>query len=223
MNTALIYSNINENQLSLLKTKVPNLSLIKIEPGKVDITENLNNFEKIYLKSDCVKLLKPLVLKLKLHSQIKTLKGKNSTLLLVTQSIYNHNVTESTNTSGHNIIDTITHSNLEVEKTARIAYEKAENLSNELLNIYETKLASNFEWSKVVIDINEDYPTVSLNEETLIDFILKYESFDLNNKSIVILSEPLQEDSIYRFLEDKGFNFISQIYVGDTNQTIELI
>ncbi len=223
MNTALIYSNISEKQLSLLKDSISNLSLIKIKPGQVDITENLNNFEKIYLKSDCIKLLKSLVLKLKLHTQIKTLKGKNSTLLIVTQSMYNHNVNEYTNTSGHNIIDTITHSNLEVEKTARIAYEKAESLSNELLNIYETKLASNFEWSKVVIDINEDYPTVSLNEETLIDFILKYKTFDLDSKSIVILSEPLQEDSIYKFLDDKGFNFISQLYVGDTNQTIELI
>ena len=66
---------------------------------------------------------------------------------------------------GREAFDTESYSELEIERVARIAYEIAEKRQNKLCLVDKANvLESSRLWRKVVMDINEDYPSVQVSE-----------------------------------------------------------
>ena len=69
---------------------------------------------------------------------------------------------------GREAVDTLKYSELEIERTARIAYEFAEKRNHDLsLSDANTSKKSSVLWRKIVSDINEDYPSVRLDFESI--------------------------------------------------------
>lgn len=71
---------------------------------------------------------------------------------------------------GREAFDTQRFSELEIERTARVAYELAEKSSRKvtLADAHESLKTANL-WRKIVSDINEDYPTCALDFESTFD------------------------------------------------------
>ena len=78
-------------------------------------------------------------------------------------------------------------SELEIERTARIAYELAE-MREQKLTLSDVPIESHIValWRKIVSDINEDYPSVRLNFESTFDTALKLAT---NEEHGVVLTE----------------------------------
>ena len=76
----------------------------------------------------------------------------------------------STKEFGREAVDKLRYSELEIERTARIAYELAEN-RNHSLKLSDTTAPKKTSalWRKIVSDINEDYPSVRLNFESVFE------------------------------------------------------
>ncbi|MDE5601340.1 MAG: hypothetical protein K2J16_02470 [Clostridia bacterium] len=67
-------------------------------------------------------------------------------------------------TFGREAYDVVSYSELEIERVARIAYELAENSRRHVTLVdMANKLTTSKLWRKIVTDINEDYPYVSVN------------------------------------------------------------
>ncbi len=76
----------------------------------------------------------------------------------------------STKEFGREAYDTLKFSELEIERTARIAYELAEKMSNRItLSDTHVNLKTANLWRKIVSDINEDYPSCMLDFENIFD------------------------------------------------------
>lgn len=65
---------------------------------------------------------------------------------------------------GREAFDTESYSELEIERVARVAYELAEKRSRKLCLVDKANvLTSSKLWRKIVTDVNEDYPSVSVS------------------------------------------------------------
>ncbi|MDE6061007.1 MAG: hypothetical protein K2G31_06025, partial [Clostridia bacterium] len=73
-------------------------------------------------------------------------------------------------TFGREAYDVLSYSELEIERVARIAYELAENSRRHVTLVdMANRLTTSKLWRKIVTDINEDYPYVSVNMLTAKD------------------------------------------------------
>lgn len=87
-------------------------------------------------------------------------------------------------TFGREAFDTEAYSELEIERVARVAYELAEKRSRRLCLVDKANvLCSSRLWRKIVADLNEDYPTVSVNamyvDNAAMQLALNPSSFDV--------------------------------------------
>lgn len=114
-------------------------------------------------------------------------------------------------TFGREAYDTECYSELEIERTARIAYEL---YGNDVITLIDKadELASGKLWRKIVTDINEDYPYVRVNALTT---DVAAEKLADGNLSGVLLTNKLFGDIIFGILKTKGGEKFSAI-VGDT-------
>lgn len=92
-------------------------------------------------------------------------------------------------TFGREAYDIASYGELEVERTARIAYEIAENSNRKLLLADRAdSLATSALWRKAVVDINEDYPFVNIDckyvEDTICDILNLKWNGDMSTASI---------------------------------------
>ena len=136
---------------------------------------------------------KAIVEHLGLYANVISLQKDDSKIVLVSGFNSNKEVAYSTTSSGSVAQDVLAHATLDVEKIARVAYEKT---SHKLLNVDNAdSFASSNIWRKVVNNINEDYETVDLMNILVEDFFIyfsnKYEELesivvDTNFKNIVL-------------------------------------
>ncbi len=87
-------------------------------------------------------------------------------------------------TFGREAFDTEAYSELEIERVARVAYELAEKRSRRLCLVDKANvLCSSRLWRKIVADLNEDYPTVSVStmyvDNAAMQLALNPSSFDV--------------------------------------------
>lgn len=105
-------------------------------------------------------------------------------------------------TFGREAYDTECYSELEIERTARIAYELYGNDALTLIDKAD-ELASGKLWRKIVTDINEDYPYVRVNALTA---DVAAEKLADGNLSGVLLTNKLFGDILYGILKLTPFN-----------------
>ena len=99
-------------------------------------------------------------------------------------------------TFGREAYDETSYSELEIERVARVAYEIAETQSRKLtLACNPSRLATSALWRKIVADINEDYPFVTVQsktcEQTVFDVVNAPQSLG------IILAPHSYEDAIF--------------------------
>ncbi len=136
---------------------------------------------------------KAIIERLGLFANVITLQKDDTKIILISGFNLNKDVSYSTTTSGSLAQDVLAHATLDVEKIARIAYEKT---NHNLLNVDNAdSFASSNIWRKVVNNINEDYDTINLMNILVEDFFIyfsnKYEELesivvDTNFKNIVL-------------------------------------
>ena len=110
-------------------------------------------------------------------------------------------------TFGREAYDVESYSELEIERVARIAYELSENSRRRVTLVdMANRLTTSKLWRKIVTDINEDYPYVSVNMLTA------------NTAASALLKDPSQFDIILTtsILGD----ILSGIYSAQGNETI---
>ncbi len=118
-------------------------------------------------------------------------------------------------TFGREAFDVIRYSELEIERSARIAFEHAQTRQKSLLlaDKADTLLSSKL-WRKIVADINEDYPDVSVNALDISDALsLATQS---PSRLDTILCPRIFADTLTSLLRTKDNYCSAQCYLGDT-------
>ena len=118
----------------------------------------------------------------------------------------------STTVNGSQGEDVIKHSALQVEKVARIAYEKTKSF---LLNVdFANMLISSEIWRKVVTNINEDYGNVELMNLLVQDFNIYFN--ERQSKIETILAETYAFNIVASTLLQNGYIIESIKYENDS-------
>lgn len=118
-------------------------------------------------------------------------------------------------TFGREAYDIESYSELEIERVARIAYELSENSRRKVTLVdMAYRLTTSKLWRKIVTDINEDYPYVSVNmltANTAVSALLQDSSqFD------IILTTSLIEDVLSGICSASESAIILAAYLGET-------
>ena len=107
------------------------------------------------------------------------------------------------------------YSELEIERTARVAYELA-NDSRRTLTLADKadKLTTSKLWRKIVADVNEDYPFVSVNMQDVLETI---DAIIANPTSLdVVVTTALFGDILTQTAKSVASETPSVSYVCDT-------
>ena len=97
-------------------------------------------------------------------------------------------------------------SELEIERTARVAYEFAmQDDKGVILLDRGGRLVTSLLWRKIVSDINEDYPSVPLKMCDICDFL---PNFDKNSRTLLLNGEKIRLDN-YLLLSSRLFGDIA--------------
>ena len=118
-------------------------------------------------------------------------------------------------TFGREAYDIESYSELEIERVARIAYELAENSHRKVTLVdMANRLTTSKLWRKIVTDINEDYPYVSVNmltANTAVSALLQDSSqFD------IILTTSILGDILSGIYSAQENETILAAYLGET-------
>ena len=116
---------------------------------------------------------------------------------------------------GREAYDIERYSELEIERTARVAYELA-NDSRRTLTLADKadKLTTSKLWRKIVADVNEDYPFVSVNMQDVLETI---DAIISNSTSLdVIVTTALFGDILTQTAKSVASETPSVSYVCDT-------
>lgn len=116
---------------------------------------------------------------------------------------------------GREAYDVERYSELEIERTARVAYELA-NDSRRTLTLADKadKLTTSKLWRKIVADVNEDYPFVSVNMQDVLETI---DAIISNPTSLdVVVSTALFGDILTQTAKNVASETPSVSYVCDT-------
>ncbi len=116
---------------------------------------------------------------------------------------------------GREAYDVERYSELEIERTARVAYELANN-SRRTLTLADKadKLTTSKLWRKIVADVNEDYPFVSVNMQDVLETI---DAIISNPTSLdVVVTTALFGDILTQTAKSVASKTPSVSYVCDT-------
>lgn len=106
---------------------------------------------------------------------------------------------DTNKTFGREAYDVASYGELEIERTARIAYEIAENGNRKLLLADRADaLATSALWRKIVTDINEDYPFVNTNckyVEEVLHTLLNHDTNTACNNDTSVCTSTCNGDS----------------------------
>lgn len=101
-------------------------------------------------------------------------------------------------------------SELEIERTARIAYEYAEERGMRLLLLDVAPLVTSCLWRKIVSDINEDYPSVPVTmldaREFLNDFASRKNGYEKSD--VAILCGAFAGDLVWAAIAKSGYEML---------------
>lgn len=116
---------------------------------------------------------------------------------------------------GREAYDTESYSELEIERVSRVAYELANDSRRKLVLADKAdKLTTSKLWRKIVADVNEDYPFVSVDMQDVTD-VLK--TIIKNPTTLdVVLSTSLFGDMLAAVAKAMSDNAPSVSFVGDT-------
>lgn len=116
---------------------------------------------------------------------------------------------------GREAYDVERYSELEIERTARVAYELANDSRRTLILADKAdKLTTSKLWRKIVADVNEDYPFVSVNMQDVLETI---DAIIANPTSIdVVVTTALFGDILTKTVKSVASETPSVSYVCDT-------
>lgn len=154
---------------------------------------------------------------LRLYAQVKMYADRN--LIAVSNAYCEISKRESgfrnNSTFGREAFDTISCSELEIERVARIAYELAEKERKGLLLVDRAdRLETSKLWRKIVADLNEDYPSVAVDAKLCQDAVVNFDGI----RNCVVLSSNMI-DAILDALASKTCPFVGAL-LGDTAQGV---
>lgn len=174
------------------------------------VKENLLKYDKLLIDSSLSNLQKQdIIEKCSFVASIRTFK-KDFDIRLINEISKNSGTIEKEQgiQKGKDIL---CHSDINVEKVARIAYELSDD---SLINFdHSGDLYSSNLWRKIVNDINEDYPNVYRKDASIAD-IAYYMS--LNNKTNYLV-EAIDESLAIKTLIFNGYTLKSHYLCGETN------
>ena len=150
-------------------------------------------------------------IKFNLHTSVRCLGGKYIVSDSMSGAYSGENGYRSTKKFGREAFDEICYSELEIERSARVAYELAQKLQKKItLTDRAYMMTSHKLWRKIVADINEDYPTVSVNVEDVTTTFAKRAYLDDD----IILAPSAIADVLSASIFKGGFEAL----VGDAPQ-----
>ena len=113
---------------------------------------------------------------------------------------------------GREAYDTECYSELEIERTARIAYE-LQNIRSFILADKADELASSKLWRKIVTDINEDYPYINVELQYVENTVAELAE---NNITGTILTPQIFSDILINIIKAKSQRQGFSALLGDT-------
>ena len=204
-------SNKNLNTFKALNLK--DISLIEQDSiSSIDL-QNLGDI--IYIDKDLPSDMKLHILKVaNLFSKCVCFSKGDKKINVYSEILFENNSKYTTTTNGSQGEDVIKHSALQVEKVARIAYEKTKSF---LLNVdFANMLISSEIWRKVVTNINEDYGNVELMNLLVQDFNIYFN--ERQSKIETILAETYAFNIVASALLQNGYIIESIKYENDSTQ-----
>ena len=204
-------SNKNLNAFKALNLK--DISLIKQDSISLIDLQNLGDI--IYIDKDLPSDIKLHILKVaNLFSKCVCFSKGDKKINVYSEILFENNSKYTTTTNGSQGEDVIKHSALQVEKVARIAYEKTKSF---LLNVdFANMLISSEIWRKVVTNINEDYGNVELMNLLVQDFNIYFN--ERQSKIETILAETYAFNIVASALLQNGYIIESIKYENDSTQ-----
>lgn len=156
---------------------------------------------------------------LNFHTRLTHIKNSRTDVVVASEAYgaLDKNDSGFTNNStfGREAYDTIRYSELQIERTARIAFEIAQTRNKSLcLSDMATYLLSSKLWHKIIADINEDYPNVFVSS---LDFEDALQSTLQNPSALDVLLSPRPLADVHVSILTKQDDTVSSTcYVGDT-------
>ncbi len=207
--TTYFISNKNLNAFKALNLK--DISLVEQDSISSFNSQNLGDI--IYIDKDLPSDMKLQVLKVaNLFTKCVSFSKGDKKINVFSEIIFDNNAKYETTTNGSQGIDTIKHSALQVEKVARIAYEKTKSF---LLNVdFANMLISSEIWRKVVTNINEDYGNIELMNLLVQDFNIYFN--ERQSKIETILAETYAFNIVASALIQNEYTIDSIKYENDS-------